>query len=197
MKRCFFPLTAVVALAIAGPASAKEVSKVKVCGASGCHEASDKQLLAGFGDGGSSTSPPKSRGPFYNVTVTVNEGKAHDKWTIAYLPAGHLIRTQDPTDGQAWLTADAATAALYTKLIGDLKPFSASRLPAIKPISATVDQVITPPAPVPPTPDTGGGFPWIVVVLAGGGLVVLAAAIGGRRRFRAHRTSTPAPTPAA
>jgi hypothetical protein len=199
MKRYLFSLTVVAALALAGPASAKEVSKLKVCGASGCHETSDKRLLAGFGDGGSNTGPPKSRSPFYNVTITVKAGKEHDKWTIAYLPAQHLIRTQDPTEGQAWLVADSGAVALYTKLIGGLQPFPASRLPKIEPITAKVDEVVTPAVEIPPVvADDGAGFPWLVVTLAGGGFLVLAAAVSGRRRMRSRRASgsSPAPTPA-
>jgi hypothetical protein len=199
MKRHLFPLTVVMALAIAGPAWAKEVSKVKVCGTSGCQETSDKQLLAGFGDGGSSVGPPKSRSPFYNVTLTVRAGDAHDTWTIAYLPSQNLIRTQDPADGQAWLRPDAKTAALYAKLIGTLQAFPASRLPKIHAPTATVDEVITPPAPHPPVAgDDASGFPWLVLILGGGGFLVLAAAIGGRRRRRTRRASpaSPAPTPA-
>ena len=198
MKRYLFPLTVVATLAIPGAVCAKEISKVKVCGASGCHETSDRQALAGFGNGGSNVGPPKSRNPFYNVTLTVKAGKATDTWTIAYLPSQGLIRTQDPADGTAWLKVDSKTAALYTKLIGGLQAFPAAKLPKIKPITAKVDEVVTPSVEIPPVADTGGGFPWLVLTLAGGGLLVLVAAVGGRRRLRARRASgsSPAPTPA-
>jgi hypothetical protein len=198
MKRSLFSLTLVAALALAGPASAKEIAKVKVCGTSGCHETTDRQLLAGFGDGGSNVGPPKSPSPFYNVTLTVRAGDAHDTWTIAYLPSQNLIRTEDPAEGQAWLRPDAKTAALYAKLIGGLQAFPASKLPKIQPIRPVVDQVVTPPAPIPPVhADDRGGFPWLVLVLGGGGVLALTALVGGRRRVRARRApSSPAPTAA-
>jgi hypothetical protein len=196
MKRYLFPLTVVAALALAGPASAKEAVKAKVCGASGCHETTDKHKLAGIVDGGSNAGPPKSGSPFYKVTLYIRAGDARDQFTIAYLPSQKLIKGEGPDASAAWSSVNDTTAAFYAGLIGDLKPFPASKLGKISgPPTAQVAEVVTPPAPVPPVPDTGGGFPWLVVILAGTAVLALAAVVGGRRRMRARRSS-PAPTPA-
>jgi hypothetical protein len=195
MKRYLPPLTVIAALAIAGPASAKEIAKVKVCGASGCHETSDRHKLAGLADGGTNAGPPKSGSPFYKITLSVRAGKARDHFTIAYLPAQKLIKGEGPDPSAQWISVDDTAAAFYAGLIGDLRPFPASQLGKINSApGARVDSVVNPPAPV---ADTGGGFPWLILVLAGGGLVVLATALTGRRRLRARRaSSSPAPTPA-
>jgi hypothetical protein len=200
MKRYLFPLTVVAALALAGPASAKEVAKVKVCGTSGCHETSDKHKIAGIGGGGTNAGPPTSRSSFYKVTLTIRaEKNYHDSFTISYLPSQQLMRNAGGPDGvPTWFTVDAKTAALYDSLASGLQAFPASRLPKISAPAARVDEIVTPPAPIPPVADTGGGFPWLVLILAGGGLLVVTTVVGGHRRIRARRASgsSPAPTPA-
>jgi hypothetical protein len=195
MKRHLVPLTVLACLAVAGPASAKEAVKAKLCGANGCHETTDRHALAGIVHGGTNAGPPKNGSAFYKVTLFIRAGDAHDKFTVAYLPSKKLVKGEGPDPSAAWSSVNDDTAALYASLIRGLEPFPAAQLGEInQPPAARVDSVVNPPAPLAPADD--GSFPWLAVMLAGGGAILLMAAVTGRRRLRARRaSSSPAPTP--
>ena len=191
MKRYLVPLTVIACLAIAGPASAKEAVKAKLCGANGCHETTDRQALAGIVHGGTNAGPPKSGSAFYKVTLFIRAGDARDKFTIAYLPSKKLVKGEGPDPSAAWSSVSDDTAALYASLIRGLEPFPAAKLGKINaPPAARVDSVVTPPAPIPPVADAGSSFPWLILVLAGGGFLLLGALVTGRRRLRTRRASS-------
>ena len=61
---------AAVALGPAAAASAKEISTVKVCGADGCRDVTDRATMA-VADGGPPTSWPDAPSPFYRVKISV------------------------------------------------------------------------------------------------------------------------------
>ena len=70
---------AAVALGPAAAASAKEISAVKVCGADGCHDVTDRATMA-VTDGGPPTAWPDEATPFYRVKISV---KGEDGETVA------------------------------------------------------------------------------------------------------------------
>ena len=74
--RCLALLTALLAtLALAAPATAKEIQSVTVCGADSCQTSKDPQLMSGMIDVGPPTSAPKAPAPFYRVTMPIGDGQ--------------------------------------------------------------------------------------------------------------------------
>ena len=66
---------AAVALGPAAAASAKEIDTVKVCGADGCHDVTDRTTMA-ITDGGPPTASPDAATPFYRMKVSMKGRRA-------------------------------------------------------------------------------------------------------------------------
>ena len=89
---------AAVALGPAAAASAKEIDKVKVCGADGCHDVTDRASMA-VTDGGPPTAWPDTATPFYRIKISVKvpEGEDVPGWSFLWVPAAELIAQEDGT----------------------------------------------------------------------------------------------------
>ena len=87
---------AAVALGPAAAASAKEIA-VKVCGADGCHDVTDRATMA-VTDGGPPTAWPDEPSPFYRVKISVTgeDGETVPGWTFLWVPAAR--RSSSRTD---------------------------------------------------------------------------------------------------
>ena len=146
---------AVLALAAAPAASAKEIAKAEVCGADGCSTASgdDRQVL---GQGGASRTPPAAA-PFYMVRIEVDTGAGHtERWEMTAVPERRALRAEDGT----WLEMPPEVAAVIAKLTAGRRGFPASGLMGAAPRPA-------------PAPDAGSPL-W-----PQGVLIALAVAVGG------------------
>jgi hypothetical protein len=79
---------AAVALGPAAAASAKEISAVKVCGADGCHDVTDRATMA-VTDGGPPTAWPDEATPFYRVKISVEgeNGETVPGWSFQWVPS--------------------------------------------------------------------------------------------------------------
>lgn len=181
MRRALL-LTALAALALPAGAPAKEVGALTVCGSDGCHKITARAALRGFMDGGYETLSPERGAPFFTLKVAMlHDGEHAGGWTVQYLRAPNLIRTQAEYGKQVWTRPAGATAQALRHAARGLQPYPAAKLgPVREPSPAAVED---PPARV-SRPASGGGSTQLV--LAGGGataaLVVLAGGLVARRR---------------
>ena len=83
---------AAVALGPAAAASAKEIDTVKICGADGCHDVTDRATMA-ITDGGPPTAWPDEATPFYRVRISIKvpEGESVPGWSFLWVPAAEMI----------------------------------------------------------------------------------------------------------
>lgn len=129
MKR--IALAALVAAgltALTGTAQAKEVTSLKICGASGCNTVTDRETLRGW-EGESNQDPASvaiaAPGRFYTVEIAFGdpEGNEVHRDTAYWLLNGNLMRsriqTQDP-----WWALFPNQVALYQKIASGIEPFT-------------------------------------------------------------------------
>ncbi len=170
-----------VALGPAAAASAKEIASVKVCGADGCHDVTDRATHAVV-DGGPPTMPPDKPAPFYRIKVKIKaEGnESIPGWTNLWVPAPELLQGDDGT----WMTPASTTVDALKALTRGIEPLPATKLALPAPV------VAPPPtgAAVPATPpDDGGTPPGVWVFLAAGALGLAYAVARGATALVARR----------
>ena len=161
---------AAVALGPAAAASAKEIDKVKVCGADGCHDVTDRASMA-VTDGGPPTAWPDTATPFYRIKISVKvpEGEEVPGWSFLWVPAAELIAQEDGT----WTNPPSTTVDELKLLTRGIEPLPAAKLALPEPTPEETPAGAS--APVTP-PDDGGGPPTAVwVLLAAGALGLIAA----------------------
>jgi hypothetical protein len=194
MKRSLPALAACLALLVqAAPATAKKIVKAQVCGASGCSEITDRDMLAALPEGGDPTDPPSHASGWYRATLTVAAGDARDSFSLAALPdAGYLRSEKDPViGGYNWMRMTPAAAAAYRSAVRGIRPFPASRLGGLSD-APNGSQVAAADRQVPQrAPDDDGVPVWVLALAIGGALAAAAALL--RRRWmptvRARRAS--------
>ena len=174
-------LALALVLAAAGPAGAKELASVKVCGEQGCRTTSAKGQDGRFLDGGAITSPPTGRAPFYRVTfrMAIPESASADEptWTVLYVPSKGVIRSPDDGRGTAqWLEMRPDQRAAYATAARGLEPLPADALPGVR-------------APATAPSSDGGVAGWLIGLAAA--VAVAAAALAATVVRR--RTGTPPP----
>ena len=162
---------AAVALGPAAAASAKEIDKVKVCGADGCHDVTDRTTMA-VTDGGPPTGWPDGATPFYRVKITMKEpgGASIPGWSFLWVPAAELIGQEDGT----WTRPPSTTVDELKLATRGIEPLPAAKLALPEPTPEETPAGAAAPV-TPPGDDDGGGPPTAVwVLLAAGGLALLA-----------------------
>jgi hypothetical protein len=179
-------LIALVALALPGPAAAKEVTSLNVCGIDGCHLITARAALRAFMNGGYETPAPPSATPFFAVRVRMRHaGQPAGSWTVRYLRAANLLRDTADRGEVIWTRPAGRTAGALRRAARRLHPYPAEQLgPVREPPSARVE---APPARG-SGPARGGGSSRLGV--AGGG-VAAALALGGALCARRHRRRAP------
>ena len=182
------PLALIVIAAVAlGPAAAtavaKEIASVKVCGADGCQDVTDRTTMA-ITDGGPPTAWPDEQTPFYRVKIAVKgeDGQKVPGWSFQWVPAAQKIQFEDGT----WGNPPSSTMDELIKVTRGVEPLPASKL--VLPTAATADETVAPARSAPPAHDDGGGLPaivWVFVAAGALGLLALtargAASLFGRR----------------
>jgi hypothetical protein len=182
--------------AVPAVASAKEISKVSVCGTAGqctTYDESDFKSLMFLAEDAGPTDPPAAAAPWYRVRFTVDmreEGGGYDTWTVAYLPSADSLRVRDEAGDFAWAAVSSRTAAVFKRAVRNIPAFPKGRLRGlhVKPPQARVDEVFTP-AQTPATRDRidSGAAPWGWI--AGGALaaaLVLLVLVARTLRRRRH-----------
>jgi hypothetical protein len=177
MKRLLPALA--VALVIAAPASAKEITAMSVCGTNGCHTTKDQQALRQAMNVLPQAAPDHGAA-FYRVRSKMDmSGMA--SMQSQWIPSLRLMRNDDGPLVEFSLPYPATERVLH-RLSAGLKPFPAGRLGPIdgQAHAARVDEVVQ--APVPATKhQTAGGSSWPLALLA---LVPVGVFLAIRRRGR-------------
>ena len=172
---------AAVALGPAATASAKEISKVTVCGADGCQDKTDQATMA-VTDGGPPTAWPDDKTPFYRVKISVKgpEGEHVPGWSFVWVPAAQVIKQEDGT----WSNPPSTTVDELNALTRKIEPLPASKLALPEPVEPAE---IVAPAQAPASPGDDG-LPtavWVFIVVGALGLAAAlargAASALGRR----------------
>jgi hypothetical protein len=161
--------TAAVALGPAATAAAKEIASVKVCGAGGCHDVTDRATMA-VADGGPPAAWPDQKTPFYRVRIAVKgeKGETVPGWTFLWVPAAQKVKFEDET----WGNPPSATMDELNELTRGIEPLPAAKLTL--PAAAQPTGGVAP-AERGPAPAQDGGLPTIAwVLLAAGALGLLA-----------------------
>ena len=171
---------AAAALGPAAAASAKEIASVKVCGADGCQDVTDRATMA-VTDGGPPTGRPDEKSAFYRVKISVKgeEGQVVPGWTFLWVPAAQKVKFEDET----WGNPPSTTIDELTALTRKIEPLPASKL--VLPAPAEPVEVVTnEPAPA-PADDGLPAIAWVFLAAGALGLLALlargAAGILGRR----------------
>lgn len=189
-------LAAALTAALAAPAAAKEIDKVRFCGENGCTTVRDRDALQAFFLGGKPTPPPKDR-DFLKATIYVAGPESDaNHWTVEYSPAANATRSFDESGEPAWWRVPDDFA--LGKKLASLGTFPASELSsgppgAVKYGSAPKDKAASAGAVESSDdaarlrPVSSGGaadVPWAAIA-AVVGLAGAAVAVAARRRMRA------------
>jgi len=170
---------ALIALAaLLGPAAStaagKEIASVKVCGADGCTDVTDRTSMA-IADGGAPTPWPEARTPFYRVKIAVKkDGRKVPGWSFQWVPAAQKIQFEDGT----WGNPPSTTMDELARVTRGIEPLPAAKLalPAAAPAK---------PAPVPARDDGMPAIAWVFLAAGALGVAALlgrvAAGLVGRR----------------
>ena len=180
------PLALLAVAALLGPvastAAAKEIASVKVCGADGCRDVTDRTTMA-IADGGPPTAWPDARTPFYRVKIAVRgeDGRRVPGWSFQWVPAAQKIQFEDGT----WGSPPSSTMDELTEVTRGIEPLPASRL--VLPTLGRAAAAATPAKPAPPQADADGlpAMAWVFLAAGALGLLALlargAAGLLGRR----------------
>jgi hypothetical protein len=161
---------AAVALGPAATASAKEIAKVSVCGADGCHDKTDQATMA-VTDGGPPTGWPDDKAPFYRVKISVKgeDGKTVPGWTFLWVPAAQKVKFEDGT----WGNPPSTTMDELDTLTRGIDPLPAAKLKLPEPVKPA--EIVAPARG--PAADDGGGLPTVVWVFIVAGVLGIALAL--------------------
>jgi hypothetical protein len=157
MKR-LLPAVA-LALALAAPASAKEVTSLTVCGTNGCHKTKDKDALRSLMEVQPQPTPDHS-GAFLRVRSTVRAPGQHDSGVMRsqWIPSLGLMRHDDGAMTEFTLPYPTTMRTL-NRLSDGLTPYPAR---PIRQRTARVAEVVPPPQ----RDDEDGGAVWALSALA-------------------------------
>jgi hypothetical protein len=183
MRRLALLIALAALVAAPSSASAKEIVKVKVCGADGCVTTHDAAIISGLTDGGPPIVPPPMQGGVIRLRSAISEGgriRAH--FTSWWAPSLRALIAEDGT----WMRLPDRSAAAIDRAAAGFAPFPAE----------TIGLTARPPAPKPAAPPAPGddGFDWLLILLPAAGLALVAMALLLLLRRR-PRGDFPVPAP--
>jgi hypothetical protein len=170
MRRVVLVVLATTFLAVPASASAKELERLRVCGATGCVTITDRQALRTFVFDAVPTGREPS-GTYYVVDASFAAEDGTHTMRLEYDVAANMIRPADDPDGIGWARLTEPQAPQFLEAIGDLEPFGATEKHATAKRSA-------------PKRD-GDPFSWLAVLPAALGVTVVAT--GGFALVRRRR----------
>jgi hypothetical protein len=119
------------------------------------------------------------------------DGKVHDRWSILFAPYARKVRVQGGSAGtHRWLALFDGRAERLQRLIGDIRPYPADRLPPTTEDDLPAPRVVEvfSPAGERAAANSGEGFDaW---PLAAGAALAIAALACARRALRGRRRRT-------
>ncbi len=137
-------LAAAGLLVLAATAQAKEITTLKVCGASGCTTINDREELRGWEGGGDSypqevTTPGAQR--FYTLELGFGDGEGNVIHTeqAFWLPDSKLTRFKNDVQSP-WWKASANQASMYDKAAAGLEAYT----PKVKKVTVNRKTVADP-----------------------------------------------------
>jgi hypothetical protein len=193
-------LLAAVVLAPAGPAAAKELTTLSVCGADGCVSRTDRLADAkrghdGLLDVGTPMADPGAA-PFVRLKLGIGDGRGRvfGRDVMVFVPRSGLVRAGDGV----WYQLPPAGLAFFRAAARGVARLPASRLPpppAPPPAPPAEPVAAAAPAhhaPAAPAGGDGGPSAALVVGLAAFAVAVAACASFAWRRRRAGPRRRPA-----
>jgi len=171
---------AAAALGPAATAAAKEIASVKVCGADGCQDVTDRTSMA-ITDGGPPTAWPDEKSPFYRVKISVKgeDGQVVPGWTFQWIPAAQKVQFEDGT----WGNPPSTAMDELTRVTRGVAPLPASKLRLPEPVKPA--EIVAPHKAPPPADDGLPAIVWVFLAAGAAGLLALlargAAGLLGRR----------------
>jgi hypothetical protein len=183
VRRLVIAVTAVVALAWAPGAAAKEVTSVTACGADRCVTTTNPAVMQAMMNGGPPADPPAHPSGAIRLRSRIDEpdgttiGRTENWW----VPRTAMLLAGDGT----WIALPHAAVQALDGVAGDLAPFGHERLGSA--FAATRSDAGAPPpartAPAPAPSDDGGAVDaWLIVVPVGVALAAAGALLLVRRR---------------
>ena len=189
MHRAAASAALVLALVVAAPAGAKELSAARACDADRCNTVTSHGRVAALMDQRPAAAPERSA-PFHRVRFTVNDPDGSDvHFTVAYVPALGLVRERPSMNGETlWAKPSRRAIRAFDRLTRGLEPIPAKRLRGV----AAARTSAAAPSPrsgdaAAPSPRSGGGATWWLVLVAPAVAAVVWAA---RRRHGVRRIFT-------
>lgn len=192
---CFALIAAAAVLAPAGPAAAKELTTLSVCGADGCVSRTDRLADAkrghdGLLDVGTPMADP-GPAPFVRLKLGIGDGRGRvfGRDVMVFVPRSGLVRAGDGV----WYRLPADGLAFFRRAARGVTRVPASRLPpppAPPPAPPREDAAAAPAEPAhhaAATPAGGDGGPSaaLIVGLAASALAIAACGSLAWRRRRA------------
>src|SRR5919204_2632167 len=118
-------LAAAAALVAPASALAKEVTKLEVCGASGCNSTTDRAVLERIGEGsnGESTIAAPDLQPYYRLVYTVQAEPETFQFTNFYIPGAKATRGVDQRGYTHFYPVSPEFADSIESLARGLEPF--------------------------------------------------------------------------
>ena len=192
-------VTLVATALLAGPAGAKEVTKVELCGPDRCASVTGDPAnrATGLSAGYPTDAPRASRWYWVRITVTFgpDEGTRPDRYRVAWVPGADVVRLREPDTGVLWTTVPDATNRALEQAARSLPAFPAATLRGLG-VLRPAARSAGPPSktPQPPSaarPEADAGRPagdWIVLGLLVAAGVAGALVAGARLRQGAPPT---------
>jgi hypothetical protein len=120
-------VAAALALALAAPAAAKELSKAELCGPEGCIAVTDRDTLRGIPTGGEelATQPPLQAFHTLKLTVTEGEGGPEHAWTVYYVDRVGMTAWKNEGGTIVWSQLTGPSAATMKRLARGVAAFPA------------------------------------------------------------------------
>jgi hypothetical protein len=113
-------------LTFAGPAAAKELTRVTLCGQGyDCVTIRDRERLRLVPMGGETSVPAPPRQPFYVMHLTIGHGEESDVLGVYFVPESNLIAANAAMPGQlVWLPIrDPRSAKLLRDAVQGIEPY--------------------------------------------------------------------------
>ncbi|MEA2340274.1 MAG: hypothetical protein QOG11_351 [Solirubrobacteraceae bacterium] len=185
-------LLAAAVLAPAGPAAAKELTTLSVCGADGCVNRTERLADANRGhdgllDVGTPMADPGAA-PFVRLKLGIGDGRGRvfGRDVMVFVPRSGLVRAADGV----WYRLPPAGLAFFRAAARGVARLPASRLPpppAPPPAPPAEPTVAAPPAHHPAVAPARGDAGPSAGLIVGLAALALALAAGGSLAWRRHR----------
>ena len=173
---------AILAGATAGPAGAKELSAITLCGADDCVRVGREDVRPVLTMGGPPSSGPDRAEPWYRGRALIRAPGHRETFRLAVLPRGGYLGGYDgPGPTLSWMRLNTRSQAMYRRLTRELAPIPAAKLRGVDTAAADATAPAPDPAPASNAADDepveeGGVGIWLL--LAGAlGLVVTAGLV--------------------